>query len=158
MRGSGARLTLAAYPDSRGAKALGAAWRTQMQYASRLPHPTRAIVIPLMAGALGAGVATATFAVVNIDDDPSVSLPTPAVQSTPPSDAVAAQRTDGGPEEGTAQQSMSAGSGSRGSKASPRVDAAPRHGGGPDESATASTLAESAAQSPEPVPAGGVRP
>jgi hypothetical protein len=129
-----------------------------MQYASRLPHPTRAVVIPLMAAALGAGVATATFAVVNIDDDPSVSLPTPAVQSIPPTDAVAAQRTDGGPEEGTAQQSMSAGYDRRGSKASATVDAAPRHDGGPDESATAGTIAESAAQPAQPEPAGGMRP
>jgi hypothetical protein len=60
---------------------------------------------------------SATFAVVNIEDDPSVSLPTPVVQSIPPTDAVAAQRTDRGPEEGTAQQSTSAGTELRGSKA-----------------------------------------
>jgi hypothetical protein len=50
-------------------------------------------------------VATATFAVVNIEDQPSVSLPA-VVQSAPPSAALAGQRSDGGPEEGTAAQAM----------------------------------------------------
>jgi hypothetical protein len=58
-----------------------------------------------LAAALGAGVATATFAVVNIEDQPSVSLPA-VVQSAPPSAALAGERSDGGPEEGTAQQAM----------------------------------------------------
>jgi hypothetical protein len=68
-----------------------------MQFASNLPHPRRSMAIPLMAAAvLGAGIATATFALVNIEDEPIVSLPTPAGESAAvPSDAVAGQRDDG---------------------------------------------------------------
>ena len=76
-----------------------------MQYEPRLHQPSRTLVVPLLAAALGAGVATATFAVVNIEDQPSVSLPA-VVQSAPPSIALAGERSDGGPEEGTAQQAM----------------------------------------------------
>jgi hypothetical protein len=77
-----------------------------MHFASNLPHPWRSMAIPLMAAAvLGAGIATATFALVNIEDEPIVSLPTPAVESAAvPSDAVAGQRNDGGPAEGAAQR------------------------------------------------------
>lgn len=76
-----------------------------MQYVPRLTQPSRTLVVPLLAAALGAGLATATFALVNIEDQASVSLP--SVQSVaPPSAALAGQRTDGGPEEGTAQQAM----------------------------------------------------
>ena len=75
-----------------------------MQYEPRLHQPNR-LVVPLLAAALGAGVATATFAVVNIEDQPSVSLPA-VVQSVAPSEALAGQRSDGGPEEGTAAQAM----------------------------------------------------
>jgi hypothetical protein len=77
-----------------------------MHFASNLPHPRRSLAIPLMAAAvLGAGIATATFALVNIEDEPIVSLPTPAVESAAvPSDAVAGQRNDGGPAEGAAQR------------------------------------------------------
>ena len=128
-----------------------------MQYAPRLPHPTRAIVVPLMAATLGAGVATATFAVVNIENDPSVSLPTPAVQSAPPSDAVAGQRNDGGPAEGTAQQTMSLASDPRGSEASATATAS-RYDGGPNEGVSASTIAQPAAQSPPPEAFSGARP
>ena len=62
-----------------------------MHFASNLPHPRRSLAIPLMAAAvLGAGIATATFALVNIEDEPIVSLPTPAVESAAvPSDAAA---------------------------------------------------------------------
>jgi hypothetical protein len=59
-----------------------------------------------VAAALGAGLATATFALVNIEDQATVSLP--AVQSAPATDAVAGQRNDGGPQEGAAQQAMQA--------------------------------------------------
>jgi hypothetical protein len=83
----------------------GAARRCPVQDVPRLPQPSRTLVVPLLAAALGAGVATATFAVVNIEDQPSVSLPA-VVQSAPPSAALAGQRTDGGPEEGTAAQAM----------------------------------------------------
>ena len=40
------------------------------------------------------------------DEAANLSLPTQAVQSAPPSDAVAGQRNDAGPEEGTAAQAM----------------------------------------------------
>jgi hypothetical protein len=76
-----------------------------MQDVPRLPQPNRTLVVSLLAAALGAGVATATFAVVNIEDQPSVSLPA-VVQSAPPSVALAGERSDGGPEEGTAQHAM----------------------------------------------------
>jgi hypothetical protein len=80
-----------------------------MQYMPNLPQPRRSLALPLMAAAvLGAGIATATFALVNIEDEPIVSLPTPAAEPAAiPSDAVAGQRNDGGPEEGVAVQSMS---------------------------------------------------
>ena len=76
-----------------------------MHYAP-MPQQRRSLALPLMAAAiLGAGVATATFALVNIEDEPIVSLPTPAVESAAvPSDAVPGQRNDGGPAEGTALQ------------------------------------------------------
>jgi hypothetical protein len=76
-----------------------------VQDVPRLPQPSRTLVVPLLAAALGAGVATATFAVVNIEDQPSVSLPA-VVQSAPPSVALAGERSDGGPEEGTAAQAL----------------------------------------------------
>ena len=110
-----------------------------MQYVPQLPHPARALAVPLAAAALGAGVATATFAVVNIEDQPSVSLPTPAVQSAPPSDAVAGQRNDGGPAEGMAQQVMRPAVELRGSKAS-ATTVAPRYDGGPQEGSSANAI------------------
>lgn len=76
-----------------------------MQDVPRLTQPSRTLVVPLLAAALGAGLATVTFALINIEDQASVSLP--SVQSAaPPAAALAGQRTDGGPEEGTAQQAM----------------------------------------------------
>jgi hypothetical protein len=68
-----------------------------MHFASNLPHPWRSMAIPLMAAAvLGAGIATATFALVNIEDEPIVSLRTPAGESAGvPGDAVAGRRNDG---------------------------------------------------------------
>ena len=61
-----------------------------MQYVPNVPQPRRTLAVPLMAAAvLGAGIATATFALVNIEDEPIVSLPTPGVESAAvPSDAV----------------------------------------------------------------------
>jgi hypothetical protein len=103
-----------------------------MQYVPNLPEPKRALAVPLMAAAvLGAGVATATFAIVNIEDEPIVSLPTPAAEPAAiPSDAVAGQRNDGGPEEGIAVQSMRAPS-----APSTATDSAAgvRYDGGPEE-------------------------
>jgi hypothetical protein len=60
-----------------------------MQYASNLQHPTRSLALLSTAAALlGAGVATATFALVNIEDEPVVSSQTPAAERpTVPSDA-----------------------------------------------------------------------
>jgi hypothetical protein len=128
-----------------------------MQYVPQLPHPSRAIAVPLLAATLGAGVATATFAVVNIDDEATISLPTPAVQSAAPSDAVAGQRNDGGPAEGTAQQSMSTGLDVRGSKASATA-ATPRYDGGPNEGTSAGAIAQPSAPSAEPEAFSGARP
>jgi hypothetical protein len=104
-----------------------------MHYAPNVPQPRRALAVPLMAAAvLGAGVATATFALVNIEDEPIVSLPTPATEPAAiPSDAVAGQRNDGGPEEGIAVQSMSAQSAP--SSASSAAAAGTRYDGGPEE-------------------------
>jgi hypothetical protein len=126
-----------------------------MQYMPNLPEPRRALAVPLMAAAvLGAGVATATFALVNIEDDQVVSLPTPAAEPAAiPSDAVAGQRADGGPEEGIAVQSIRAEAvavsasataagtrydggpeeGTRGTIAEPQVPAGVRYDGGPEE-------------------------
>ena len=127
-----------------------------MQYASRLPQPSRTLVVPLLAAALGAGVATATFALVNIEDDASVSLP--AVQSAPPSTAAAGERNDGGPAEGTAQQIMrpaelSAPQAVRmpHSLAASIATAAPRYDGGPNEGASANAIADT--QPPKGFPA-----
>ena len=106
-----------------------------MQDVPRLPQPNRTLVVSLLAAALGAGVATATFAVVNIEDQPSVSLPA-VVQSAPPSVAIAAERSDGGPEEGTAQQAMQP---AYLKVVSPSSE--PRYDGGPDEGSSASAIA-----------------
>ena len=104
-----------------------------MHYAPNVPQPRRALAVPLMAAAvLGAGIATATFALVNIEDEPIVSLPTPAAEPAAiPSDAVAGQRNDGGPAEGIAVQSMSAQSAP--SSASSAAAAGTRYDGGPEE-------------------------
>jgi hypothetical protein len=151
-----------------------------MQYVPHVPHPARTLVVPLMAATLGAGVATATFAVVNIEDEASVSLPTPAVQSAPPSDAVAGQRNDSGPAEGAAQQIMtpaaapatspaarydggpdegsSAGAIAQPSVASAASSAAVRYDGGPDEGASAGAISQPSAPSAEAEPFSGTRP
>ena len=53
-----------------------------MHYASNLQHPRRSLALLSTAAALlGAGVATATFALVNIEDEPVVSSQTPAAVS-----------------------------------------------------------------------------
>ena len=127
-----------------------------MQYVPQLPHPTRSLVVPLVAAALGAAVAAGTFALVNIEDQAPVSLPTPAVQSVTPSDAVAGQRSDGGPEEGTAQQSISQPLELRGSKASVTA-AVPRYDGGPEEGSSAGSI-ESGGGSEQATPFSGARP
>ena len=111
-----------------------------MQYAPQLPQPSRTIVVPLLAAALGAGVATATFAVVNIEDQPTVSLP--AVQSAPQSDVAAGERNDGGPAEGTAQQSMAPTVPFRGSKAAAVATPAPRYDGGANEGSSADAMTD----------------
>ena len=133
-----------------------------MQDVPRLPQPSRTLVIPLLAAALGAGVATATFAVVNIEDQAELSLP--AVQSAPPpSEALAGQRNDGGPEEGAAQQAMqppyNASPDYRSSYQpaaqvqGPAVAANPgtgvRYDGGPNEGASADAMADT--QPPKPI-------
>jgi hypothetical protein len=143
-----------------------------MQYVPQLPHPTRTIVVPLLAATLGAGLAVATFAIVNIEDDATVSAPAPVVQSAPPSDAVAGQRNDGGPAEGAAQQIMTpaaalqaAAAGARndggpaegaaqqimrpavepqGAEAAGTASATPRYDGGPNEGSSASATAQPA--------------
>jgi hypothetical protein len=124
-----------------------------MQDVPRLTQPSRTLVVSLLAAALGAGVATATFALVNIEDQASVSLP--SVQSVaPPSDALAGQRSDGGPQEGTAQQAMQPSyyaspayrssyqpaSAPRGSKASANPTTGFRYDGGPNEGASADVM------------------
>jgi hypothetical protein len=129
-----------------------------MHYAPNVPQPRRAMVVPLMAAAvLGAGVATATFALVNIEDEPIVSLPTPAAEPAAlPSDAVAGQRNDSGPEEGTAVQSM-------------RLQSAPssaaagatgiRYDGGPEEGMAGTVIErQPASESSGPTPFSGTRP
>ena len=59
-----------------------------MQYASNLQHPRRSLaVLSSAAAVLGAAVATATFALVNIEEEPVVSSQTPAaVSASVPSD------------------------------------------------------------------------
>jgi hypothetical protein len=108
-----------------------------MEYA-HLPQPRRSLALPLMAAAvLGAGIATTTFALVNIEDEPVVSLPTPAEEPAAiPSDAVAGQRADGGPEEGTAQQSIAA------------AAAGIRYDGGPEEGTSGAVIARQSAAAP----------
>jgi hypothetical protein len=128
-----------------------------VQYASRLPQPSRTMVVPLLAAALGAGVATATFALVNIEEDASVSLPA-VVESAPPSTAVAGERNDGGPPEGAAQQIMRPAERSAPqavrmphSLAAANATVAPRYDGGPNEGASVDAMAET--QPPKGFPA-----
>jgi hypothetical protein len=131
-----------------------------VQYAPQIHQPSRTLVVPLIAALLGAAVATATFALINIEDEAvSVSLPTQAVQSAPPSDAVAGQRNDGGPAEGTAQQIIRPAIELRGSKAAAAASAAPRYDGGPNEGGSSSAMSSPASGQPnEPQPYGGARP
>lgn len=126
-----------------------------MQYAPQIHQPSRTLVVPLLAALLGAAVATATFALVNIEDEAAnVSLPAQAVQSAPPSDAVAGQRNDAGPAEGTAQQIMRP-TETQGSSAAAAASAAPRYDGGPNEGASSSAMSS---ESSDPQPYGGMRP
>jgi hypothetical protein len=128
-----------------------------VQYAPQLPQPSRTLVVPILAAVLGATVATATFALINIEDEAvNVSLPSQAVQSAPPSDAVAGQRNDAGPAEGTAQQIMMPAIELRGSKAA-AASAAPRYDGGPNEGASSSAMG-SGEESAGPQSYGGIRP
>jgi hypothetical protein len=130
-----------------------------MHYAPNVPQPRRALAVPLMAAAvLGAGVATATFALVNIEDEPIVSLPTPAAEPAAiPSDAVAGQRNDGGPEEGIAVQSMRAQPAA--ASASSAAAAGTRYDGGPEEGTRGIVVEEqSSAGSSGPTPCCGARP
>jgi hypothetical protein len=154
-----------------------------MGYAPNVPQPRRSLVLPLMAAAvLGAGVATATFALVNIEDAPVVSLPTPAEESAAvPSGAVAGQRPDGGPEEGIAQQSIEVQPASASTAAGIRYDGGPEEGmsgavtaghpstaaaaagirydGGPEEGTQGTATAQqSNADESGPVPCCGMRP
>jgi hypothetical protein len=112
----------------------------------------------MAAAVLGAGIATATFAIVNIEDEPIVSLPTPAAEPAAiPSDAVAGQRNDGGPEEGIAAQSMKAQSAP--SSASSDAAAGIRYDGGPEEGTRGIVVEQqSAAGSSGPTPCCGARP
>jgi hypothetical protein len=118
-----------------------------VQDVPRLTQPSRTLVVSLLAAALGAGVATATFALVNIEDQPSVSLP--SVQSAaPPSAALAGQRTDGGPEEGTAQQAMQPSYYASPDYRSSYQPAPARYDGGPNEGASADAMSDT--QPPKP--------
>jgi hypothetical protein len=129
-----------------------------MHYAPNVPQPRRALAVPLMAAAvLGAGVATATFALVNIEDEPIVSLPTPATEPAAiPSDAVAGQRNDGGPEEGTALQSVRPQTAPSSTSANA---AGTRYDGGPEEGTRGIVVEEqSAAGTSGPTPFSGARP
>ena len=126
-----------------------------MQYAPQIHQPSRTLVVPLLAALLGAAAATATFALVNIEDEAAnVSLPAQAVQSAPPSNAVAGQRNDTGPAEGTAQQIMRP-TEIQGSSAAAVASAAPRYDGGPNEGASSSAMSS---ESSGPQPYGGMRP
>src|SRR5918994_4144151 len=130
--------------------------RFPVQYAPQLHQPSRTLVVPLLAAVLGAAVATATFALINIEDEAvTVSLPSQAVQSAPPSDAVAGQLNDAGPAEGTAQQIMST---PQGSSAAAAASAAPRYDGGPNEGTSSSAMTPPAEDSAGAQPYGGTRP
>jgi hypothetical protein len=129
-----------------------------VQYVPRLSQPNRSLVVPLLAAALGACVATATFAIVNIEDEPTIPLP--IVQTAPPpADVLAGERADGGPAEGTAQQimrpatglvdaqevappasSIAAGAGQAYAEIR-QADTAPRYDGGPNEGASVHAMA-----------------
>jgi hypothetical protein len=127
-----------------------------VQYAPQLHQPSRTLVVPLLTAVLGAAVATATFALINIEDEAvNVSLPNQAVQSAPPSDAVAGQRNDAGPAEGTAQQIIRPAIELRGSKAAVAASATPRYDGGPNEGASSGAMSS---ESSGPQPYGGMRP
>ena len=93
-----------------------------MQHSAHLPSLNRSLAVPLATLILGAGVATATFALINIEDNPSPSSTAVIVQ--PASVEPGAQRYDGGPNEGSAQLS-----------AVPQAvpAAGVRYDGGPDE-------------------------
>jgi hypothetical protein len=141
MRGSQARPILAAPPGlARPPKDSEPLGGFPVQYVPQLPQPSRMLVVPLLAAALGAGVATATFAIVNMEDQASVSLP--RVQSAPPSDALAGERSDGGPNEGSSADVLThtqppkavAANSERGATADPRRARAQAHSLSPEPS------------------------
>jgi hypothetical protein len=153
-----------------------------MGYAPNVAQPRRSLALPLMAAAvLGAGVATATFALVNIEDEAVVSLPTPSTESAAvPSDAVAGQRNDGGPAEGTAQQSIAVEPASASTAPDTRYDGGPaegtaqqsiavepasasiapdtRYDGGPEEGTSSAATAQPSSSDSGAVPFSGSRP
>ena len=146
-------------PDSRGLQGCGGRpGGAPCSTAPQIHQPSRTLVVPLLAAVLGAAVATATFALVNIEDEPvNVSLPSQAAQSAPPSDAVAGQRNDAGPAEGTAQQIIRP-TEIQGSSAA--TSAASRYDGGPNEGASSSAMSSppAAAEPAGPEAYGGMRP
>jgi hypothetical protein len=115
-----------------------------MQHVSHMPHSRRALAIPLAAAVLGAGVATTTFALVNIEDQPILSSPAPAAQSAP-SNGSAALRYDGGPQEGAAQQNIRPEPVRSGASSSANVPGT-RYDGGPEEGTRGVTPQQPAAQ------------
>jgi hypothetical protein len=94
---------------------------------------------------------------VNIEAEPIVSLPTPAAEPAAiPSDAVAGQRNDGGPEEGTALQNVRPQTAPSSTSANA---AGTRYDGGPEEGTRGIVVEEqSAAGSSGPTPFSGARP
>jgi hypothetical protein len=97
-----------------------------MQHTLHMPHANRSFLVALAWLVLGAGIATATFALINIEDDPVSS--SSAVTAQPASVAPGAQRYDSGPNEGAAQLSAAP-------QAVAVSAAGTRYDGGPNEGA-----------------------
>jgi hypothetical protein len=118
----------------------------EASHVPQLPHPGRTVMVPLIAALLGAAVATATFALINIEDETSLSFVTPSAQPAP-SNETATHRYDGGPQEGAAQLSIKSQPVPAGTVSS-QAGAASRYDGGPQEGAAQLSIR------PDAVPSG----
>jgi hypothetical protein len=99
----------------------------EASHVPHVPHAGRMVVIPLLAALLGAAIATATFALVNIEDEANISLVAPSAEPVA-SNETGTLRYDGGPQEGAAQRSIPP-------QAIPSnwATSGPRYDGGPEE-------------------------
>jgi hypothetical protein len=110
-----------------------------MQHSVHLPQINRSLMVPILALLLGAAIATATFALINIESEPSTSSTATSQPATQSSSAV--QRYDNGPNEGAAQLNVVP-------QSVPATAAGVRYDGGPDEGTRGAVTQQTSSASP----------